>query len=116
MVVREVSPGPKAPFQLTGSVLTVGDATIGQEEIDLAAEERDVEVVIDLSLDASRRLVRGIAQWYVATIRIPPRRYELVTVEGPEGPAEVREPVPFDPTFVELYLWGLPPEEEGSGQ
>lgn len=109
MRVVHLNEGPKAPFTLDGTVLTVQGVSI-----DLAARQRDVQVVVDLSLAADlQTVVEGVGAWYVATVVIPPRSYRLVDAVGEDGqPTQRLEPVALDADEVELRLWALPGQRE----
>ncbi len=109
MRVIHLNQGPKAAFSLDGTVLTVQGVSI-----DLAARQRDVQVVVDLSLGADLETVaEGVGAWYVATIVIPPRSYRLVDCVGEDGqPTQRLEPLPLDVNEVELRLWALPGQRE----
>lgn len=105
MRVVHLNEGPKAAFQLEGTVLSVHGVAI-----DLAARQRDVQTVIDLSLAGDlKTVVEGVGAWYVATVVIPARSYHLVDCIGEDGqPAQRLEPLPLDVNEVELRLWALP--------
>lgn len=109
MIISEVSKGQKAPYSVSGTELTVGTVTI-----DLQQRQRSVQNVIDICLDNQLQTMReGLGAWYVATIVIPPRKWQLVPTgelddEGDEIMAE--EELPLNMSSVELRLWGLPQE------
>ncbi len=105
MRVIHLNEGPKAEFSLNGTVLTVQGV-----QIDLAARQRDTQVVIDVSLGRDLQTAAdGVGAWYLATIVIPPRTYKLVDTTGPDGqPAQELQALPLDLDQVELRLWALP--------
>jgi hypothetical protein len=96
--------------------------TIGGIEVELAAEQGDQEAVITFAI-CDGKVRRGMMPCceYVADVIIPPRRYELVEVEGPgsgtAGSGDFNDedeeaatrtesvPVPLDPDSVTLRLW-----------
>lgn len=105
MRVIHLNEGPKAPFSVSGTVLTVDGVSI-----DLAERQRDIQTVIDISRGRDlQTAAEGVGAWYVATIVIPPRQYELVEDVDESGQAVQRlEPLPLDLSQVELRLWALP--------
>lgn len=111
MQVIEADEGAKAPYALSGTVLTVGDVAV-----DLQEAERDVEVRIILYATRDGRITTVAARRYAALICIPPRRYEPgeaidAGMPGPDpgpDPGVVPVPLPVDPALVTLTLWALP--------
>lgn len=107
MIISEVSRGPKAPYSVSGTTVTVGTVTI-----DLQERQRSVQQVIDVCLDHQLQTMReGLGAWYVATIVVPPIERELyetgeVDEHGNQIMAERNRPL--DMSKVELRLWGLP--------
>lgn len=107
MIISEVSQGPKAPYSVSGTVLTVGTVTI-----DLQARQQAVQNVVNICLDNQlQTMAEGLGAWYVANVVIPPRQRQLVSTgeldgEGKDITEEVE--LPLDMTKVELRLWGLP--------
>jgi hypothetical protein len=97
-------------YSLEGTILTIGGI-----DVDLEAEEGDQEVIITFS-NHEGMIHRGLMPGcnYVAEVKIPPRKYETVEVEGPpdgynggEGPETHTEtvPVPLDLDSVVLDIW-----------
>ncbi|GEA17482.1 AAA family ATPase [Moorella sp. E306M] len=107
MIITHLNEGPKAEYSLNGTVLTVHGVSV-----DLAARQRDVQTVIDISLGSDfATAAEGTGAWYVATIVIPPREYDLVDtgqVDENGNPVMTPEPKPLDMNKVELRLWALP--------
>lgn len=107
MIITNVNDGQKAEYSLSKTKLTVGDVTI-----DLQERQTDSEKVIFISLDNNlKTFAEGIGAWYVATIIIPPKQYNLVNTgnqdqNGNESMKKVERPLNVD--NVELRLWGLP--------
>lgn len=113
MIIVHLNDGPKAEFSLSGTVLTVHGVSV-----DLAQRQRDTRTVVDISLGADlKTAAEGVGSWYVATIVIPPREYELVEVGLDENgqPIEEPRPLPIDLSKVELRLWGLPQSAVDAG-
>lgn len=114
MIITNVNDGQKAEYSLSGTKLTVGDVTI-----DLQERQTDSEKVIFISLDNNlKTFAEGIGAWYVATIIIPPKQYNLVnTGNQDQNGNEIMEKVerPLNVADVELRLWSLP-ENYGQDQ
>lgn len=101
MIITHLNSGRKAKFTVDGTVLTIGSLSI-----DLAERQTDVQRVIDVCLDTTYTTVQeGVGAWYVATIIIPPREYQLVENESSETSVV---PMPLDIGKVEIRLWALP--------
>ncbi|SMG47698.1 hypothetical protein [Dethiosulfovibrio salsuginis] len=96
MIVKEIQPAPHVGWSLVGETLTVGPLSI-----DLAAEEKDSQVIIDISREGDG-LTRGMGDGYVASVLIPPRCYEAE--ETDEGEL-VLVPAQINTDAVELMLW-----------
>lgn len=107
MFITSLNEGPKAEYSLDGAVLTVQGVYI-----DLAARQRDVRTVIDISLcNDLTTAAEGAGPWYIATVVIPPREYELVEtgeIDEKGSPAMQQVVRPLDLSKVELRLWALP--------
>jgi hypothetical protein len=74
--------------------------------IDLQERQGDVQRVIDVCLDTTYTTVQeGVGAWYVATIIIPPREYQLIEDESGEMSIS---PMLLDMNKVEIRLWALP--------
>ncbi|GAC42342.1 hypothetical protein [Paenibacillus popilliae] len=107
MIISEVSQGQKAPYSVSGTVLTVGTVAI-----DLQERQQSVQNVVNVCLDNQlQTMAEGLGAWYVATIVIPPRQRQLTpTGELDEDENEIMTEIglPLDTNRVELRLWGLP--------
>lgn len=103
MQVQQVAPGAVSDYALNGTVLSVAGV-----DIDLATRQADTTVTVDLSVDANGVAAEGLTGGYVASVVIPPRRYQLVD-SGELGmddqPLLRREVVPLDSAVVTLFLW-----------
>jgi hypothetical protein len=128
MIIQKIDPAREAfsDYSIEEAILTVGGI-----EVDLAAEQGDQEVVITFS-DHNGTIQQGMMPCckYVAEVIIPPRKYEMVEVEGPpsgmaasgnnagknkdEVPAMHMEtvPIPLDMDSVVLNLWPVDGQEE----
>lgn len=110
MVIKEISPGQKAPCGNEGALIFVGDGE-NLVMIDAAERQSDQEEVIDIYQDDMGTLVEGERNlWYAATIVIPPRQYQMVDsgqVDEQGQPALVRESLPVDMDAVAVVLWPL---------
>lgn len=101
MIVTHLNSGRKAEFTVDGTVLTIGSLSI-----DLQERQGDVQRVIDVCLDTTYATIQeGVGAWYVATIIIPPRKYQLV--ENDNGETSI-VPMSLDMPKVEIRLWALP--------
>ena len=101
MIVTHLNSGRKAEFTVDGTVLTIGSLSI-----DLQERQGDVQRVIDVCLDTTYATIQeGVGAWYVATIIIPPREYQLV--ENDNGETSI-VPMSLDMSKVEIRLWALP--------
>lgn len=102
MQVRTQGRGPHPDFSIAEGIVTVASVVI-----DCAERQGDSQTVIDI------RQHQGIAQeggggYQLASIRIPPRRYQEVEgepLEGEEEPSTLREAQPLDPRQVEVTIW-----------
>ncbi|OQP06857.1 hypothetical protein B1690_05975 [Geobacillus sp. 46C-IIa] len=101
MIVTHLNSGRKVNFTIDEDVLSIGNLSINLQE-----RQRDVQHVIDISLDgAYATLQEGVGAWYVATIIIPPKEYQLVE----DGDSEMNMvSMPLDLSKVEIRLWSLP--------
>lgn len=104
MVIKEISPGPKAPCGNEEASIFIG-AGENLVVIDVAQRQSDQEEVIDIYQDEMGNLVEDKSLWYVATIVIPPRRYNMVET-GQEGEF-AKEALPLDMDAVTVVLWPL---------
>lgn len=107
--VKEINEGRKILYTVDEEARTI---TLNEElVINLAEEQTDIEVLIDVSLNRDGQLMRGVDTWYVAHISIPPAEYDLFdTGERNEQDQPILEQIKL-PLFVEnvtLTLWALP--------
>ena len=101
MIITHLNSGRKAEFTLEGTTLNIGSLSI-----DLQERQCDVQRVIDICLDATYETVQeGVGAWYVATIIIPPREYQLVKNDNGETSIV---PTSLDVSKVEIRLWASP--------
>lgn len=107
MFITSLNEGPKAEYSLDGVVLTVQGVSM-----DLAARQRDVRTVIDISLcNDLTTAAEGAGPWCIATVVIPPREYELVEtgeIDEDGNPVMQQAVRPLDLSKVEMRLWALP--------
>ena len=107
-----VQPEPHIPWEVDGSVLTVGS---GEETVvvDLQERQTDSETVIEICR-CEGGLMEGVCGSYVLSIEIPPRRYREETTE-PDGSGEgtpvTPAPEPLDIASVVLRLWTVDVDE-----
>jgi hypothetical protein len=107
MIIINLNEGPKADYSINGTVLKVQEVAI-----DLAARQRDVQNVVDVSLGSDlTSAAEGVGAWYIATIIVPPLEYDLVDsgkTDENGNPIMVPQAMPLDMSKVELRLWALP--------
>ena len=111
MNIIDMNEGHKVTAALAECTLTLG----GVLEIDIEAEQRDVERVITVFADAAGQLaLEGDA--YAAVVIIPPRRYAeeevTETIDGEEVTQTVSVPQPCQVSAVTLQLWAVPEANE----
>jgi len=107
MRVQTIGPGPHPDFSIQGSVVTVGELAI-----DCAQRQSDKTEIIDLRAQGGA-VTEGGEGHQVASIHIPPRRYELVEVETDpagendeeEGTPQERVALPLDSNQVLVTIW-----------
>ena len=118
MVIKEISPGQKAPCGNEGALIFVGSGE-NLVMIDATQRQSDQEEVIDIYQDDMGTLVEGEKNlWYAATIVIPPLQYQIVDtgqVNDQEQPILAKEQLPLDLDAVTVVLWPLkkPLNDEG---
>lgn len=101
MIITHLNSGRKVEFTFEGTTLNIGSLSI-----DLQERQGDVQRVIDICLDTAYATVQeGVGAWYVATIIIPPREYQLVKNDNGETSIV---PMSLDVSKVEIRLWALP--------
>jgi hypothetical protein len=130
MIVEKVDPSCEAfsDYALDGAVLVIAGIPVNLEE-----EQGDQEVIITFAA-CNGKVHRGMMPCceYVADVIIPPRKYEMVEVEGPgsgtagsgndndqdEEAATHTEtvPVPLDLDSVTLRLWPVVEQSETTHQ
>lgn len=112
MILTNLNDGPKATYSLSGTKLTVEGVTV-----DLATRQTDVQQTINISLaNDLTTAAEGVGSWYIATIVIPPKSYDVVdtgTKDAQGNEIMTVEAQPLDMSKVELRLWALP---QGFGQ
>ncbi|WP_198468955.1 hypothetical protein [Acetomicrobium sp. S15 = DSM 107314] len=102
MIVKKIQPEPHVEWTIDGTILFIGDIAL-----DLESEQKDSQVIIDICT-RGEDLVIGLGDRYVASILIPPARYEMVDsgeIDEHENPVFLRRKLPIDLEAVELVLW-----------
>jgi hypothetical protein len=125
MIIEEIDPSRESfsDYSIDGTILTLAGVTI-----DLALEEGDQQVIIRFG-SCQGKVHRGLIPCckHVADVVIPPRKYQIVEVDGPpqgmthNGMAEEELPVthtetvpaPLDVESVVLNLWPVDDEMQG---
>jgi hypothetical protein len=104
MIIIEMNEGKKAGYELNGTILKIAG-----REIDLQAEQKDVEVKIDIIENGQ----------YLANIIIPPARYKTFekteTNNGEQIVIEVQEQEPLDVNTLILQLWAVKKDNKIEG-
>jgi hypothetical protein len=109
MIITKIQPGPYVKWNLEGTKLIVEDI-----EIDLEEEQKDSQVIIDICGE-NGELIVGLGNMYVASIIIPPAKYELVEIDELDengNPIYSMNKIPLDLESVELVLWQYQKQEE----
>jgi hypothetical protein len=104
MIIIEMNEGIKTGYELNGTILKIAG-----KEIDLQAEQKDVEVKIDIIENGQ----------YLANIIIPPARQKTVekteTINEEQVVMEVQEQEPLDVNTVILQLWAVKEDNKIEG-
>jgi len=116
MKVIHQNRGRKAPYSVDGSVLTLGESS--EIQVDVDQSQRDVETLIDVYVGPDGALTRELGERarYAAVVRIPPRSYapqevEEETSDGSTYTVTQDVPQPVNPSACTLMLWGLPAKQ-----
>lgn len=105
MIITHLNEGKKAKITLQDTILTIENKV----SIDLQARQKDTQQVVDVCLDNQLKTLReGLGAWYVATIIIPARQYDLVPKEDGEEGETTQVARLLDVSGVEVRLWSLP--------
>lgn len=97
--------GPHPDVSVSGSVVTVGEVAVNCEE-----RQDESAVLIDLRQDRGGPVTEGGEGRQVASVYIPPRRYEEVETgetDDEDNPVMSREAVPLDCDHVLVTLWTI---------
>lgn len=109
MIVTKIQPEPYVEWNLEGTKLIVGGI-----EIDLEQEQKDSQVIIDICMK-NGELAVGLGDTYVASIIIPPAKYELIETDELDkngNPIYSMNKIPLDLELVELILWQYQKKKE----
>lgn len=106
MLLNKKNEGIYVPYELTGSALSFKSGAL---TIDLSRCERDDPVSLDISQDASGKLVLGPAYRYIAQLDIPARTYTIDYGAADDFgfPQLKKIAAPLDTDKVSLTLWSL---------
>lgn len=100
MEIIHMNDGPKIDFQLENNILRIADIEINLEE-----RQTDIETIINISKD--EEMHEGIGYWLLATVSIPPKRYEIIEeIEEDEIKTEIKA-LPLNTEEVRLYLFSI---------
>jgi len=112
MRIQHVNTGVKAKYKVNGTNLQLSVDGAEPITVDLDTELQDVATVVDVSLNQGfTKLERGVGNWYIASVKIPARDFELVDtgeVDEDSWPVYQEEALPVDMRNVVLCLWGVP--------
>ncbi len=91
-------------YTLTGTLLSLRE---GELVLDLSHYQRDYPVHLDISENASGKLVLGLSHRYIAEVDIPAREYRIEKGETDNFgfPKLTKIAVPLDPDKISLTLW-----------
>lgn len=112
MRIQHVNTGTKAKYKVNGSLLQLSVDGVEPITLNLDDELQDVAVVVDVSLNQGfTKLERGVGNWYVASVKIPAREFDLVDtgkVDKEGWPIYKEEALPVNMRDAVLCLWGVP--------
>lgn len=112
MRIQHVNTGVKAKYKVNDTHLQLSVEGAEPITLDLDTELQDVATVVDVSLNQGfTKLERGVGNWYIASVKIPARDFELVDtgeVDEDGWPVYQEEALPVDMRNVVLCLWGVP--------
>lgn len=112
MRISHVNTGIKAKYKVSGTKLQLIVDGAEALTLDLDQELQDVAATVDVSLNQGFiKLERGVGNWYVASIKIPAREFDLVEtgeVDEEGWPICKEEALPVNMRDVVLCLWGVP--------
>lgn len=99
MIIIDKNEGAKISYEVSGKRITFDDDL----SLNLAKQEKDWPVHIDICVDADRNLCNGTGAglYYVAQIDIP------AAVYSSSGNESISEKLPLDMDTVTLTLWSL---------
>lgn len=105
MIVKEMNPGTKIPYEVDEKRITFDDDLT----INLSKREEDWPVHIDVCYDLDQNLVIGATNGnaYVAQIDIPARQYTEEQAEEHSETITKKVPVPFSMDGVTLSLFSV---------
>lgn len=100
MIVIHKNEGEKIPYEVSGKRITFDDDL----SLNLAKQEKDWPVHIDVCVDRDRNLCNGTGAglYYVAQLDIPAAEYS-----EPETEEEQPQRLPLDMNKVTLTLWSI---------
>ena len=100
MIIISKNEGTKIPYEVSGKRVTFDDDL----SLNLAKQEKDWPVHIDICIDRDENLCTGTGTglYYVAQIDIPAARYAEPQEEG-----EQPQKLPLDMDTVTLTLWSM---------
>lgn len=103
MQVQTVGQGPHPDFSIAGNTVTVDGVAV-----DCEARQADSQTVIDIS-SRDGNAAEGGGGYLLASVRIPPRHYELVDSADPAGEEDeqntTREALPLNAGRVVVTIW-----------
>jgi hypothetical protein len=106
MTVYKKNEGSYIPYELSGTRLSLQNSAL---TLDLSELQRDDPIHLDISADASGRLVTGPSHRYVAEVELPARAYtiEKGVFDDFGFPQLFKRAAPLDPDQVTLTLWSV---------
>jgi hypothetical protein len=106
VIINKKNEGTYVQYELAGVRLSIRG---GDLILDLSQSQRDYPVHLDISENASGRLVIGPSRRYVAELDIPAREYTVKKGEKDDMgfPMLARTAVPLDVNKVTLILWAM---------
>lgn len=107
MKITEKSKGRHLKCELVDTILYFEEGSVC---IDLAAEQKGYDSVIDICVDNNGKLVKGVSDWYAAQVFIPGRKFS-VRENGVADAMGFRQIIkklePLDTDDVVITLWAM---------
>ncbi len=107
MKIVKMTEGRYIDYILQGNVCFFGESELA---VDFEREQCGKDVTVDISIDDTGRLVRGVSDWYAAQIYIPARTYTVREngIADEMGFRQITKTAdPLNLNDITLTLWAL---------